>query len=62
MMPNNFDFIRLVAAFLVLYGHSFVFLGLPEPLFLFWFLLGEYIFLASLLKTKAIKLSELNSK
>ena len=47
MMPNNFDFIRLVAAFLVLYGHSFVFLGLPEPLFLSWVPLGPlgvYIF------------------
>jgi peptidoglycan/LPS O-acetylase OafA/YrhL len=41
--------LRLFAASLVLYGHSFVFLGLPEPLFLSsWTLgpLGVYIFFA----------------
>ena len=38
--PNNLDAVRLVAAALVLYGHSFVFLGLPEPLFLSWLPLG----------------------
>jgi peptidoglycan/LPS O-acetylase OafA/YrhL len=45
--PNNLNLIRLIAAFLVLYGHSFVFLGLPEPLFLSWDHLGPlgvYIF------------------
>lgn len=40
MSPNNLNIIRLVAAFLVLYGHSFVFLGLPEPIFLSWNQLG----------------------
>jgi peptidoglycan/LPS O-acetylase OafA/YrhL len=47
MNPNNLNLIRLFAAFLVLYGHSFVFLGLPEPLFLSWTSLGPvalYIF------------------
>lgn len=33
MFHNNFDFIRLVAAFSVLFGHSFIFLGKDEPLF-----------------------------
>ena len=44
---NNLDFVRLVAAGLVLYGHSFVFLGQREPLFLSWLPLGPlgvYIF------------------
>lgn len=40
MVKNNLDLVRLVAAFLVLYGHSFVFLGLREPLFLSWLPLG----------------------
>jgi len=31
---NNLTFLRWVAALLVLYGHAFVFLGLPDPLFL----------------------------
>lgn len=47
MNPNNLNVIRLIAAFLVLFGHSFVFLGLPEPLFLSWDHLGPlavYIF------------------
>lgn len=47
MNPNNLNIIRLIAAFLVLYGHSFVFLGLREPLFLSWIPLGPlgvYIF------------------
>ena len=34
MTTNNLNFVRLFGASLVLYGHSFVFLGLPEPLFL----------------------------
>lgn len=38
---NNLDAVRLIAAFLVLYGHSFVFLGLREPLFLSWLPLGS---------------------
>ena len=29
--PNNFDFIRLVAALLVLVSHQFALQGLPEP-------------------------------
>jgi peptidoglycan/LPS O-acetylase OafA/YrhL len=33
-------FLRWVAALMVLYGHAFVFLGLPEPLFLGYFPLG----------------------
>jgi len=37
---NNLNAVRLIAAFLVLYGHSFVFLGLREPLFLSWLPLG----------------------
>ena len=37
---NNLDAIRLAAAWLVLYGHAFIFLGLPEPLFLSWLPLG----------------------
>ena len=48
MKHNNLNFIRLVAAGLVLYGHSFVFLGLRAPLFLSWLPLGPlgvYIFL-----------------
>ncbi len=47
MSPNNFTAVRFVAAGLVLYGHSFVFLGLREPLFLSWLPLGPlgvYIF------------------
>ena len=35
-MKNNFDLIRLVAASLVIFGHSFVFLGLTEPVFFSW--------------------------
>jgi peptidoglycan/LPS O-acetylase OafA/YrhL len=31
---NNFNALRLFAAMLVLVGHAYVFLGLPEPLFL----------------------------
>lgn len=44
---NNLNVVRFFAAMLVLYGHSFVFLGLPEPLFLGWIPLGPlgvYIF------------------
>ena len=44
---NNLNTLRLAAAGLVLYGHSFVFLGLPEPVFLSWLplgTLGVYIF------------------
>jgi peptidoglycan/LPS O-acetylase OafA/YrhL len=37
---NNLDALRLAAAWLVLYGHAFIFLGLPEPLFLSWLPLG----------------------
>ena len=46
---NNLTALRWFAASLVLYGHSFVFLGLPEPLFLQWVPLGPlgvYIFFA----------------
>jgi peptidoglycan/LPS O-acetylase OafA/YrhL len=45
--PNNLNLVRLFAAFLVLYGHSFGFLGLTHPLFLSWMTLGPlgvYIF------------------
>jgi peptidoglycan/LPS O-acetylase OafA/YrhL len=44
---NNLNVVRLGAAILVLYGHSFIFLGLPNPLFLSWLplgVLGVYIF------------------
>jgi peptidoglycan/LPS O-acetylase OafA/YrhL len=44
---NNFTALRWLAAGLVLYGHSFVFLGLPEPAFMGWVALGPlgvYIF------------------
>lgn len=44
---NSFTFVRWFAAGLVLYGHSFVFLGLPEPVFMQWITLGPlgvYIF------------------
>jgi peptidoglycan/LPS O-acetylase OafA/YrhL len=47
MNPNNLNVLRLIGASLVLYGHSFVFLGLREPLFLSWSPLGPlgvYIF------------------
>lgn len=47
MKYNNLNVIRLIGASLVLYGHSFVFLGLREPLFLSWLPLGPlgvYIF------------------
>lgn len=40
MTPNNLDAVRLAAAWMVLYGHSFVFLGLREPLFLSWLPMG----------------------
>lgn len=46
---NNLTALRWFAAGLVLYGHAFVFLGLPEPLFLQWVPmgpLGVYIFFA----------------
>ena len=46
---NNLTALRWFAACLVLYGHAFVFLGLPEPLFLHWVPmgpLGVYIFFA----------------
>lgn len=46
---NNLTFLRWLAAGLVLYGHSFVLLGLPEPLFMGWVPLGPlgvYIFFA----------------
>ncbi|WP_084260425.1 acyltransferase family protein [Thiothrix lacustris] len=44
---NNFTALRWLAASLVLYGHAFVFLGLPEPSFMGWLplgTLGVYIF------------------
>jgi len=47
MKSNNLNALRLIAAGLVLYGHSFVFLGLREPLFLSWLplgVLGVFIF------------------
>ena len=37
---NNLNVIRLIGASLVLYGHSFVFLGLHQHLFLSWLPLG----------------------
>jgi peptidoglycan/LPS O-acetylase OafA/YrhL len=40
MKHNNLHVVRLMAAFLVLFGHSFVFLGMREPLFLSWLPLG----------------------
>ncbi|MSP36653.1 MAG: acyltransferase [Limnohabitans sp.] len=46
---NNLTALRWFAACLVLYGHAFVFLGLPEPLFLQWVPMGQlgvYIFFA----------------
>ena len=46
---NNFNLVRLAAAWLVLFGHGFQFLGLPEPRFLSsWPLgvLGVYVFFA----------------
>ena len=46
---NNLTALRWFAAGLVLYGHAFVFLGLPEPIFLQWVPmgpLGVYIFFA----------------
>ena len=46
---NNLTALRWFAACMVLYGHAFVFLGLPEPLFLHWVPmgpLGVYIFFA----------------
>jgi peptidoglycan/LPS O-acetylase OafA/YrhL len=47
MTLNNLNAVRLVAAGMVLYGRSFIFLGLPEPRFLSWAPLGPigvYIF------------------
>jgi peptidoglycan/LPS O-acetylase OafA/YrhL len=44
---NNFTALRWLAAGLVLYGHSFTFLGLPAPTFMSWVplgVLGVYIF------------------
>jgi peptidoglycan/LPS O-acetylase OafA/YrhL len=46
---NNLTALRWFAASLVLFGHAFVFLGLPEPLVLQWVpmgLVGVYIFFA----------------
>nr|WP_315487055.1 acyltransferase [uncultured Undibacterium sp.] len=40
MKTNNLNFLRLIAAGLVLYGHSAILLGHPEPLFLSWMPLG----------------------
>ncbi len=40
MTRNNLNAVRLIAAFLVLYGHAFIFLGHREPLFLSWVPLG----------------------
>lgn len=47
MQRNNLNFLRLVAACLVIYGHSYELLGLGKPLFLSWLPmgpLGVYIF------------------
>lgn len=44
---NNFDLLRFIGAALVLFGHSFVFLGRPEPLAFGWLPygpLGVYMF------------------
>jgi peptidoglycan/LPS O-acetylase OafA/YrhL len=44
---DNLTALRLLAASMVLYGHGFVFLGLPEPMFMQWLPmgpLGVYIF------------------
>jgi len=44
---DNLTALRLLAACMVLYGHGFVFLGLPEPMFMQWLPLGPlgvYIF------------------
>ena len=46
---NNLTALRWLAASMVLYGHSFVFLGLPEPVFMNWAPMGTvgvYIFFA----------------
>jgi peptidoglycan/LPS O-acetylase OafA/YrhL len=40
MTSNNLSVLRLFAASMVLYGHSFIFLGQQEPLFLSWLPLG----------------------
>lgn len=40
MIQNNLNAVRLLAASLVLYGHSFIFLNLSQPLFLSWLPLG----------------------
>lgn len=40
MSDNNLNVLRLIGATLVLYGHSYVFLGLREPIFLSWIALG----------------------
>ena len=44
---DNLTALRLMAASMVLFGHAFVFLGLPEPMFMQWLPmgpLGVYIF------------------
>ncbi len=44
---NNLTALRWIAASLVMYGHAFIFLGLPEPRFLGWVSLGPlgvYVF------------------
>jgi peptidoglycan/LPS O-acetylase OafA/YrhL len=47
---NNLTALRWLAALLVLYGHSYVLLGLPKPIFLEWVpilgQIGVYIFFA----------------
>ena len=44
---DNLTALRWMAASMVLFGHAFVFLGLPEPMFMQWLPmgpLGVYIF------------------
>lgn len=40
MRENNLNVLRLIGACLVLYGHSYIFLGLREPIFLSWIPMG----------------------
>lgn len=48
-MKNNLDLVRLFAAFLVMYSHGFKLMGVSEPVFLSWTILGPlgvYVFFA----------------
>jgi len=42
MIYDNFNVLRLIAACMVVFGHAFAFLGLPEPLLFSWIKYGSF--------------------